>query len=272
MNSNTFEQRMRALEYFHSLRVLPGAWIVLRVDGRSFSRFTAQRFKKPFDETFRDYMTRTAQALLQELHGLYAYTESDEISVLFPREWDAFDREVEKLVSISASIAAVTFTHACGQMVSFDSRIWVGVDRQDVVDYFRWRMADAERCSLNGWCYWTLRGDGQNVVQATATLRGKSTAYKNELLFQHGINYNDLPVWQRRGMGVYWERYPKAGYDPIHQTETTTMRRRVAIDLELPMKDAYAAFIGGILDAAEAEKEDQILRRRQKKRGSHEPT
>jgi tRNA(His) 5'-end guanylyltransferase len=33
MNSDTFEARMRALEYFHSLRVLPGAWIVIRVDG-----------------------------------------------------------------------------------------------------------------------------------------------------------------------------------------------------------------------------------------------
>lgn len=266
MDNDTFEQRMRALEYFHSLRVLPGAWIVLRVDGRGFSRFTAQRFKKPFDETFRDYMAQTAQALLQELHGLYAYTESDEISVLFRREWDAFDREVEKLVSISASIAAATFTHACGEIVHFDSRIWVGVSRQDAIDYCRWRMADAERCSLNGWCYWTLRADGQSVAQATASLAGKSIAYKNELLFQHGINYNDLPAWQRRGAGVYWERYLKTGYDPVRQVETTATRRRVVVDLELPMKDAYGAFIGGILDAAEQEKEEEIQRRR-KRRG-----
>lgn len=265
MDSEDFEQRMRALEYFHSLRVLPGAWIVLRVDGRSFSRFTAQRFQRPFDETFRDYMTQTARALLQELHGLYAYSESDEISVLFPHEWDAFDREVEKLVSISASLAAATFTHACGEIVSFDSRVWVGVDRQDVVDYFRWRMADAERCGLNGWCYWTLRGDGQSIAEATATLHGKTVAYKNELLFQHGINYNDLPAWQRRGVGIYWERYAKTGYDPVRKVETTTTRRKVKVDRDLPMKDAYAAFIGGLLDAAEAEREEELQRRRRKR-------
>jgi tRNA(His) 5'-end guanylyltransferase len=46
MDRDTFEQRMRALEYFHSLRVLPGAWVVLRVDGRSFSRFTEAHYHK----------------------------------------------------------------------------------------------------------------------------------------------------------------------------------------------------------------------------------
>ena len=33
MDPNEFEARMRSLEYFHSLRVLDGAWTVIRVDG-----------------------------------------------------------------------------------------------------------------------------------------------------------------------------------------------------------------------------------------------
>jgi tRNA(His) 5'-end guanylyltransferase len=40
---------------------------------------------------------------------------------------------------------------------------------------------------------------------------------KNELLFQHGINFNDLPTWQRRGVGLYWQEYRIAGYDPQQQ-------------------------------------------------------
>ena len=43
-------------------------------------------------------MAETAKALLSSLQGTYAYTESDEISVLLPRHADLFDREVEKLV------------------------------------------------------------------------------------------------------------------------------------------------------------------------------
>jgi tRNA(His) guanylyltransferase len=151
MNSDTFEARMRALEYFHSLRVLPGAWIVIRVDGHGFSRFTATGFEKPFDPRFHELMTRTAGALLDGLGGLYAYTESDEISVLVPRAWDLFSREVEKIVSLSAGLASATFTHGAGTPAHFDSRLWVGVDAQQVVDYFRWRQADAARCALIGW-------------------------------------------------------------------------------------------------------------------------
>lgn len=251
MESNSFEKQMRELEYFHSLRLFPGAWVVIRVDGRSFSKFTESRFDKPFDLKFHNLMVQTTQALLTELQGIYAYTESDEISVLFPPHWDLFDRSLEKVVSISASIASTTFTHASQTSVYFDSRVWLGITKSQVVDYFRWRQADATRCALNGWCYWTLRSSGKSVREATSTLERKSIAFKNELLFQHGINFNNLPAWQRRGVGLYWEEYEKVGYNPIQNQEVVAKRKRVKLDEELPMKDAYGQFIHNILDAAQ---------------------
>jgi tRNA(His) 5'-end guanylyltransferase len=51
----------------HALTVPPGMWVVIRVDGRSFSRFTANRFDKPFDPKFSELMVDTAKALLVEL-------------------------------------------------------------------------------------------------------------------------------------------------------------------------------------------------------------
>lgn len=54
------ETRMRAREWFHSLTLLPGAWTVIRVDGRSFSRFTESRFDKPFDPRFSALMAGAA--------------------------------------------------------------------------------------------------------------------------------------------------------------------------------------------------------------------
>jgi tRNA(His) 5'-end guanylyltransferase len=72
MDNDAFEKQMRSLEYFHTLRLLPGAWVVLRVDGRGFSRFTESRFEKPFDLEFHRVMVQTASALLEELYGIYA--------------------------------------------------------------------------------------------------------------------------------------------------------------------------------------------------------
>jgi tRNA(His) 5'-end guanylyltransferase len=219
----------------------------VRVDGRGFSRFTATRFAKPFDAAFRDLMVHTAQVLLVDLQGCYAYTESDEISVLCPPAWALFDRKLEKVVSLSAGVASAAFTHACGVPVQFDSRVWLGANEALVVDYFRWRQADAARCALHGWCYWTLRRAGYSVAEATAALQGASVSDKNALLFQHGINFNDLPTWQRRGVGLYWQEYRKEGYDPRQQRAVQALRRRITVDQELPMKDAYAQWLSSIL-------------------------
>ena len=208
------EARMRRGEYFHGLRVPDGMFAVLRVDGRSFSRLTERICEKPFDPKFHEWMTATAKALLVSLHGRYAYTESDEISVLLPREAGLFDREVEKLVSIAAGSASANMSLLLGEVVEFDARIWIGARRGDVVDYFRWRQSDATRCALNGHCYWALRKEGKSVSEASRALVGMSVSRKNELLFARGINFNEVPAWQRRGSGVYWDSVVKMGKNP----------------------------------------------------------
>lgn len=248
MDSNQLEQQMRALEYFHSLRILPETWVIIRVDGRSFSQFTKSRFEKPFDVEFHKLMVQTATALLEELNGIYSYTESDEISVLFPPSWDLFDRSLEKIVSISASIASATFTHAFQTVVNFDSRVWLGVNQSQIIDYFRWRQADATRSALNGWCYWMLRKLGETARKATTLLDSQSVAFKHDLLLQNGINFNELPTWQLLGVGLYWEEYQKTGYNPLELKETLVTRRRIKVDDQLPRQDDYSEFIRSFLN------------------------
>jgi tRNA(His) 5'-end guanylyltransferase len=249
MKIDELEDRMRALERFHSLRLMNGVYPIIRVDGRSFSRLTETQFEKPFDARFHDAMVRTAEALLKETRAIYAYTESDEISLVCPKEWDLFDRELEKIVSITASIAGASFSLAIGAPVAFDSRIVAAVDEDHVVDYFRWRQADAGRCALNGWCYWTLRKLGKNVGEATRTLDSKDLSYKNELLHKEGINFAKLPAWQRRGTGLYWETIEKEGYNPKRKEKVVAYRQRIRVDEDLPAGNAYDQLVRKLLSA-----------------------
>ena len=243
MRPDELEARMRRLEAYHALRVPDGAWPILRLDGRGFTRFTEGRCEKPFDERFHGWMVAAARAVLEEFGGVYAYTESDEVSVLLPRTWALFDREVEKAVSVSAGLASATFALASGAPAHLDARVVVAATDDQVADYFRWRQADAGRCALNGWCYWTLRKDGADARTATRELDGLSVAAKHELLFGRGVNFNDLPLWQRRGTGLSWETYEHAGRNPVTGAAVTTTRRRVREDRELPMGDEYAAYV-----------------------------
>ena len=134
-----------------------------------------------------------------------------------------------------------------GAVATFDCRISQLPSVGHVVDYFRWRNEDAHRNALNAHCYWLLRKRGQNVEQATAALRGLSVAGKNELLFQHGINFNDLPLWQKRGSGLYWEEYERPADNPVTGEKTLARRRRIRHDLELPMRDEYSVFLRDLL-------------------------
>ncbi len=103
------------------------------------------------------------------------------------------------------------------------------------------------RNALNAHCYWLLRKQGKTVAQATAQVKGLSISQKNELLFQNGINFNDLPNWQKRGIGLSWETFEKPGENPVTGEVISAQRRRIKIEMDLPMKDQYSEFINLLL-------------------------
>ena len=243
MNADDFAASQREREWFHALTVPPGAWAVIRADGRAFSQLTEAHFTKPFDERMRQYMTAAATALMTESGAVYGCTHSDEISVALPPDCQLFGRGLEKLVSVSAGICSAAFTAAAGLPAHFDSRVWIGNSAADVADYFSWRQSDASRTALSTWCYWTMRQAGVSARQTTAAMKGASTVQQNELLYQYGINFNDIPSWQRRGISLHWEDYRKTGKDPRTGTETIAIRRRLQIDDQLPIKDEYRVMV-----------------------------
>jgi tRNA(His) 5'-end guanylyltransferase len=251
MKFDELDVQMRIFETAHDACVLPGLHMVARLDGRGFTRLTkdVHQFEAPFDVRFRDLMLDTAEGLITEFNAVYAYAQSDEISLLFPLDCDLFHRKTRKLNSVLAGYASARFALGLGSMAMFDCRICELPSARHVVDYFRWRNEDAHRNALNAHCYWLLRKNGRAGDAATQALVGLSAGDKNQLLFDRGINFNDLPEWQKRGSGIYWEAYEKEGLNPVTGEKTVTLRRRIRRNMDLPMKEAYSGFIASLLGA-----------------------
>ena len=251
MKFDELDAKMRVFETAHDLCVLPGLFMVARLDGRTFTRLTKEvhKFEAPFDERFRDTMVATTEHLMNcGFRVLYGYTQSDEISLLLHPEETTFERKLRKYDSILAGEASAKFSLLLGSLGVFDCRISQLPTLQLVCDYFRWRQEDAHRNALNSHCYWLLRKQGQSVAAATRALEGRSVAEKNELLFQNGINFNDLPSWQKRGVGLLWETYEKPAVNRLTGEAVVAQRRRLRVELELPMREQYNAFLTGLLN------------------------
>ena len=251
MNFNDLDKKMRVYETANDRSVVPEVYIVARIDGRGFTKLTKETidFEIPFDIRFRDYMVETVKHLMNcGFKIIYGYTQSDEISLLFDLNDNSFSRKERKLNSILAGETSAKFSTLLGSVAAFDCRISELPNKDLVVDYFRWRNEDAARNSLNAHCYWLLRKQGYSKIDATKHLSGKSIAEKNEILFQAGINYNNLPSWQKRGVGLYWKETIHEGLNPLNNEKIETTRNRILVDSELPLKDKYEDLIKSILD------------------------
>ena len=250
MQFDDLDKVMRVFETSNDRFVLPEVYVVARIDGRSFTKLTKQtcKFEAPFDERFRDMMVGTVRHLMQcGFNVLYGYTQSDEISLLLDKNDATFHRKARKLVSVLAGEASAAFSVQLGKIGAFDCRLCELPTEKLVVDYFRWRQADAHRNTLNAHCYWKLRQEGLNKSEATRLVSGKSIAEKNEMLFQRGINFDKLPSWQKRGSGFYHAEVERKGYNPITKQPVITTRKTIVTDMELPFGEEYGIYINNLL-------------------------
>jgi tRNA(His) 5'-end guanylyltransferase len=181
---------------------------VIRIDGKSFHSYT-RGLKRPFDDQLMTDMDETAKFLCKEIQGAkFAYVQSDEISLLLTDFEDLgtdawFDGNIQKIVSVSASLATAKFNEIRpGKLAFFDSRVFTIPYQTEVENYFIWRQIDCVRNSITA------------VAQSLYShkeLAGKNGSQKQELIFQKGINWNDYAPRYKRGRGIIKEAYEKNG-------------------------------------------------------------
>ncbi len=189
-------------DYEDALRlVLPRrAYIVIRIDGRGFHTFT-KNLERPYSRQLADALDQAAIGLCQEMIGCrFAYGQSDEYSFLltdFEKENAAlwFDGNVQKIVSVSASLFTAYFNRAFpnDRIAAFDSRVLLISRRDEVRKYFLWRQLDASANSLNMLA---------SAHYPHSELVRKSNAEKHEMLHAKGINWAKQSPDFKRGRVV----------------------------------------------------------------------
>lgn len=253
MKFDDFDKQMRVYEQSLDQIILPDMYLVARLDGRSFTRLTKEicKFEAPFDVRFRDMMIETVKYLMDcGFRMIYGFTESDEISLLFHPQDQTFGRKVRKLNTTLAGEASAAFSLQLGKIATFDCRLVPLPNIEKVCDYFLWRQEDAHRNSLNAHCYWALRKEGLSKVEATKILEGKSVAFKNEMLYVKGINYNELPNWQKRGVGIWYQNVEKEGFNLKTGERVKTIRREIVTEFDIPLGEEYKKWISSILEGS----------------------
>ena len=246
LRMKSIETRMRELENQFDRHAGKDCHFVARLDGRGFGRLVRKlEFERPFDERFRDALTDTARHLMNTGFKIsYAYTQSDEISLLFDPTDHAFGHKYRKLLSVLAGDASAVLSMSFGTAASVDCRLLELDSLSDVGDYFAWRQSDANRNCLQSHLYWSLRQSGQSSRASNRAIVGLDRTRQKELLQeQFGIDYDLLPSWQRLGMGLYHETFIHDGLNPLTGQEIPTLRRRIKVDSKLPSGKDFSRYV-----------------------------
>ena len=227
-------------------------YTILRLDGCHFHTYT-KGLNKPFDRGLSEDIDSAIIAMLREIQGaVFAYTQSDEISVLltdFEKESTSawFDGNLQKMTSVAASIMTAEFSkyriirhqrkafdgltqlkvlvgngnvfvqQYPSKSAYFDCRVFTVPDRTEVMNVFRWRQQDCIRNSVS------------MVAQSHFShkeLHGKSQRDMHDMLHAKGINWaTDYTDGEKNGRVImketFNEKFAVAGTTELFVSERT---------------------------------------------------
>ena len=250
MSNDSLGDRMKNYENSFRSNLSVRMPLIIRVDGCHFHTYT-KGCDRPVDTDLVDCMNTTAMLLCKNIQGSQlAYVQSGEISVLInnyqttdTQPW--FDNNLQKMVSVAASIAGSTFTANSWKIWSsisdeipgdtiylddlkpayFDARAFI-LPKEEVVNYFFWRQQDCTRNSVQMLA---------RTLYSHKQLIGLGNGELQDLCFAKGFNWNDCPTSQKRGRCIVKVEVIKRGGNPKTGQMVDTVRHEWVVDNEIPI-------------------------------------
>lgn len=219
-NEDSLGTRMKTYERVSQSSLMRRTPVIIRIDGKAFHTFTKclpaldESLKQtPYSIKMYDTMAHTCKVLFQSIQNVqFIYSQSDEISILL-KDWDThetqqwFDGNIQKITSVSASIATAAFNFAfdlfrpaasTSDLAMFDARVF-NVPESEVVNYFIWRQQDATRNSVQMF--------GRHFFSHKQMHEKNVSQIQDMMMAEHNFNWNDAPTWMKRGFAVYKDKF-----------------------------------------------------------------
>jgi tRNA(His) guanylyltransferase len=281
-------ERMKLYEK-NSLEVTsipPYEHFLVRLDGRSFSKFTAG-LRKPFDLAFTKAMGLTTYELIHEFSAVTGYTHSDEITIIFKQacnkeEFDnkenktthIFDGRVMKLLTVMSGYCSVRFNYHLVKLInsinqvdstiykshyvnkinemkaSFDSRLLIVPSQGEILNHMLWRsIFDCERNAVSTYArsYYNQK-----------TLQGKSKKEMIQMMKEEkSLDWlKDVPLILRHGVYVKKVNYELEGEEKLNNNKLPVIRTKpVFLNFRIKYSDFYIKFL---LDKLYVKEEGEI--------------
>ncbi|KAF1912709.1 tRNAHis guanylyltransferase-domain-containing protein [Ampelomyces quisqualis] len=235
--------RMKSYESAYDFTLPLNTPIILRLDGHGFSRFTSH-FDRPFDQRIHSAMISTCTSLLSFFpQASVAYTQSDEITLVFPSGVQSFNARVQKLASLAASYTSVQFNRHLTEslaahpfpLVKGDADEFIGTAHFDARFFGVHSLAEALNCIV-----WRCRNDAvRNAIGGFARtmfsaeeMHGKKSGELVEMMKREkGVVFEEaVPKWAVEGCLAKREQFEHEGVNGKTGEVEKTLRTRVRVE------------------------------------------
>lgn len=229
--------RMKQYESVADTRLIRRMPVMGRLDGKAFHTFT-RGLDRPWDVRLHSCMWEAARHLCSVIQGCrLAFVQSDEITLLLT-DWTTFDTtawmqyRMRKMCSIAAAECSVAFLRAYQRefeveldymdtLPVFDARFW-NIPCEEVANAFIWRQQDCTKNSVTMLAHSHFTHSELDRISTQGRL--------DKLVLEKGVNWNNCPVPQKRGVCVVKEQVQVPGEDG-----SPTMRNRWTVDGSIPV-------------------------------------
>ncbi|GAA0164376.1 hypothetical protein LIER_20029 [Lithospermum erythrorhizon] len=211
-------------------KLLPSTWIVIRIDGCHFHKFSeVHNFVKPNDTRALNLMNSCAMAVVEAFNDIvFAYGMSDEYSFILKKDSQLYGRRPSEVVSVITSFFTSLYVMKWKEFFFltklefspyFDGRAICYPSNKILLDYLTWRQIDCKINDMYNTCFSVLvksggclngtltqdKKPGMTKTEAHKYLKGTQTREKIKLLKRFGIDYSKLPLMFRLGSSVFWD-------------------------------------------------------------------